>query len=191
MRKIPCVFERDSTDLRHVTEIVNPLCQWVINGEGVATRKWDGTACRVFEGRLYRRYDAKKGKTPPSNFEPCQEPDLITGHWPGWIPVGDGPQDQWYRAAWDAAKPMRSGTYELCGPHFQSNPEKFCTDVLIPHGDQCFSDVTRTFEGLRQFLDLHRPLIEGLVFHHPDGRMAKIRRVDFGLSWGKKEGLNG
>ena len=25
--------------------------------------------------------------------------------------------------------------------------------------------------------------IEGIVWHHPDGRMAKIKRRDFGLSW--------
>lgn len=23
----------------------------------------------------------------------------------------------------------------------------------------------------------------GVVFHHPDGRMAKIKRSDFGLAW--------
>lgn len=24
---------------------------------------------------------------------------------------------------------------------------------------------------------------EGLVFHHPDGRLAKLRRKDFGIKW--------
>jgi len=39
----------------------------------------------------------------------------------------------------------------------------------------------RTFAQLRAFLTMSR--IEGIVFHHPDGRMAKIKRRDYGLPW--------
>lgn len=45
-------------------------------------------------GRLFKRYDAKHGKIPPPDFEPAQPPDDVTGHWPGWVPVGEGPADQ-------------------------------------------------------------------------------------------------
>ena len=38
-----------------------------------------------------------------------------------------------------------------------------------------------TFDGLHRWLCAHP--VEGLVFHHPDGRMAKIKRRDYGLSW--------
>lgn len=39
--------------------------------------------------------------------------------------------------------------------------------------------VPRTFESLRDYLvGLD---IEGIVFQHPDGRMAKIKNRDFGL----------
>jgi hypothetical protein len=34
-------------------------------------------------------------------------------------------------------------------------------------------------EGLREFLAAHD--VEGVVFHHPDGRKAKIKKRDFGL----------
>ena len=43
----------------------------------------------------------------------------------------------------------------------------------------------RTFDGLRGFLatldSRFAPghLAEGIVFHHPDGRRAKIKRKDF------------
>lgn len=37
----------------------------------------------------------------------------------------------------------------------------------------------RDFDGLRAWLDGKD--IEGIVFHHPDGRMAKIKLRDFGL----------
>ena len=41
-------------------------------------------------------------------------------------------------------------------------------------------DCPRTFDGIREFL---APLdIEGIVFHHPDGRMVKIRKDDYGLN---------
>ena len=44
---------------------------------------------------------------------------------------------------------------------------------------------TLTPSGLKDWLSA--PHYEGLVWHHPDGRMAKIKRRDFGLSWPVKE----
>src|SRR5688572_17877855 len=132
MRKIPCLFERDfSTGGRRVLNVYHPDAMWVAAGEGVATRKFDGTACLVRGGRLFKRYDAKNGKQPPPGFEPSQPaPDAVTGHWPGWLPVGDGPEDKWHREAWappanDPGRyPIADWTYELCGPRVQSNPER-------------------------------------------------------------------
>ena len=37
----------------------------------------------------------------------------------------------------------------------------------------------RDFAGLRQYLRLGA--IEGIVWHHPDGRMVKIKAKDFGF----------
>ena len=34
----------------------------------------------VRDGRLYKRYDAKQGKTPPAGFEPAQDPDEVTNN---------------------------------------------------------------------------------------------------------------
>jgi hypothetical protein len=39
--------------------------------------------------------------------------------------------------------------------------------------------VNRSFEALKKYLELND--MEGIVFHHPDGRMAKIRKTDFGI----------
>jgi hypothetical protein len=41
--------------------------------------------------------------------------------------------------------------------------------------------VVRTPEGIRQWLMDHDE--EGIVFHHEDGRMAKVRRKDFRIPW--------
>lgn len=188
MRKIPSLFVRDwNGDRRLVTREVNPECQWVLDGEGIATRKYDGTCVLVRDGRLYRRYDAKHGKAPPSGFEPAQPaPDEATGHWPGWLPVGDEPESRWHKAAFAAAMAterttLHDGTYELCGPHFQANPERLATDGFVRHGKAAVWIDFLTFDGIRDALaDLE---IEGIVWHHLDGRMAKIKRSDFGLEW--------
>jgi hypothetical protein len=48
MKKIPTIFERDRDgDRSRVVNVINSKCQWVFDGEGVATRKVDGTCCRV------------------------------------------------------------------------------------------------------------------------------------------------
>lgn len=90
MRKMPCLFERDFTDKRRpvLLRAVTLGCEWVLNGEGIASIKRDGTACAVIDGALYARFDAKRGKTPPPGAIPCDpEPDPVTGHWPHWVLV--------------------------------------------------------------------------------------------------------
>lgn len=131
-------------------------------------------------GILYKRYDAKQGKTPPHGFIPAQDPDPVTKHWPGWLEVDkNNPMDQWFVEAFTGME--ADGTYELVGPKIQGNPEKQEKHKLVSHrGAEQFIDCPRTFGGIREFL-LHRD-IEGIVFHHPDGRMVKIKKKDFGLS---------
>lgn len=69
MKKIPTLFERDwEGDRSRVLPSVAPGCEWVLAGEGVATRKYDGT-CLMFDGaRWYARREVKPGKQPPPNF---------------------------------------------------------------------------------------------------------------------------
>ena len=163
--------------------------EWVGAGEGVATVKLDGTACMVEGGQLLARFDAKKGKTPPSGFRPCQpEPDPITGHFPGWVPVTDNPAFKHHVAAFERSKAsggLSDGTYELIGPHFQGNPYKIEEDRLERHGAIVVESSDRTFEGLRALVASLQPA-EGVVFHHPDGRMAKLTAEEFGLPWKAK-----
>lgn len=179
MEKIVSLFQRNYDGNRLVRDEVVPGAEWVQAGEGVATRKWDGTSCLIRSGKLYKRYDARKGKPPPAGFEPAQpEPDENTGHWPGWVPVGDGPEDRWHREAF-AANFGLDGTYELVGPKVQGNPENFPLHELVPHGAHTVPDAPRDFAGLRDYFQSHN--IEGIVWHHPDGRMVKIKARDFGL----------
>src|SRR3990172_1795141 len=138
VKKIISLFQRNYDGDRLVRDEIVPGGEWVIEGEGIATRKYDGTACMVKDGVLYKRYDAKSGKQPPHGFLPAQAaPDVITGHWPGWIEVGNGGEDKWHREAIGKSWPkcdMPDGTYELLGPKIQGNPEKFEIHQLVPHG---------------------------------------------------------
>lgn len=99
MKKIISLFQRNYEGDRLVRDEVTPGAEWVLAGEGIATRKWDGTSCLYKDKILYKRHDAKNGKTPPVGFFPAQDPDEKTGHWPGWLPVGEGAEDQWHREA--------------------------------------------------------------------------------------------
>ena len=175
MKKIISLFKRNyETDYLVRDEIVEGA-EWVANGEGLATRKVDGSCCMIRSGKLYRRYELKKGRQQPPDFEPTQEPDPVTGEQPGWIPIGDGPEDKWFRAALKGNEP--DGTYELLGPKVNGNPEKFNEHILMIHGAILLPDAPRSFSGLKEWL--RDKDIEGIVWHHPDGRMVKIKKRDF------------
>lgn len=180
MKKIPSLFKRDYENGRLVIDEVVEGSEWVLRGEGFATRKWDGTCCMIKDGILYKRYDAKQGKTPPIGFIPAQEPDEVTGHWPGWLLVGTGKEDKWfnegYKNSFSGIVP--DGTCELVGPKVNGNPEGYELHYLITHGKNIIENVPRDFEGLKEWFK--KQDIEGIVFHHPDGRMVKIKKKDFG-----------
>lgn len=177
MKKIISLFQRNYETDRLVRNEVVPGAEWVIAGEGVPTRKFDGTCCMVRDGKIYKRFDVKNGSRPPEGFEPAQEADQVTGHCPGWLAVGDGPEDRWHREALAASPGIEDGTYELCGPKVQGNPEKFDSHKLIPHGIEVLDDCPRDFDSIKEYLRTRT--IEGIVWHHPDGRMVKIKRRDF------------
>ena len=180
MQKIISLFQRNYEGDHLVRDEVVPGAEWVVAGEGRATRKWDGTCAMVRDGVLYKRYDQKPGRKAPEGWEPAQEPDPGTGHHPGWLRIGDGPEDQWFREGIFEDE-MADGTYELVGPKIGGNPEGFQKHFFILHGDDT-RDVPRDFAGIKAWLADRD--IEGIVWHHPDGRMVKIKAKDFGLKRG-------
>jgi hypothetical protein len=204
MKKIPSLFKRDYEGTRLVYDELVPGSEWVVNGQGVATVKHDGTACMVRDGKLFKRYDRKmikrsykRRKQPgfsptladyrsaPAGWEPCEpEPNHHTGHWPGWVPVGDEPESKWHREALQRYKYPTNGTYELVGPKINGNPYKLLFHDLWPHGFEEYppnNEPPRDFAGLSNWFQENQ--VEGIVWHHLDGRMVKIKRRDFGLSW--------
>lgn len=187
MKKIPTLYKRVFDEVTHdkkdLLNELTPGLEWVIKGEGTATVKIDGTCCAIINGKYYKRYDAKKGKTPPSDGIPCGKADSITGHWPHWVPIKeDNPGDKWHIEGYkNTSKPLEDGTYELIGPHFRNNPYKLDNDILIKHGISIIDNCPRDYEGLKQFLN--NCDYEGIVFWKDGQPQCKIKRSDFGYIW--------
>lgn len=189
MKKIPTIFERD-WDGSRVLPKINSACQWVFDGEGKATVKWDGTSVMIRDGKMYKRReirDSDLANLSPAAFSfEIVDHDEVSKKAIGWVPVGDGPEDRWHREAWDyelSCQPdLPDGTYELIGPKIQGNPEHARRHELWRHGSAVLEVPPElTYDGIKWYFAMRGCDIEGIVWHHPDGRMAKIKLRDFGL----------
>lgn len=194
MKKIPTLFKREFEGhniKRVLPELSSPDLEEVLL-HGIPTIKWDGACTMIKDGVFYKRYDAKRGKTPPINALPCQPaPDPVTGHWPHWVPVDPhAPENKWFMEALRnemgqasmIGVPVSDGTYEAIGVRFQGNPYLIDSDILLKHGDAQIRDLTdRTFEGIRTWLEDHNQ--EGIVFWYNGEPRCKIKRTDFGIPW--------
>jgi hypothetical protein len=162
VQKIPTLFVRDP-DTHAVTDAVHPDCQWVLDGEGTPTRKWDGVCVKFDPDHAYWKRQ-KDGS---------------------WTPVGAGPEDRWHREALERVGTLPPGTYELCGPKINGNHEHAREHTFYRHGAHVLTEqsdtnplgVPRDYAGLWTWLLGHD--VEGIVWHHPDGRMAKLKGRDF------------
>lgn len=185
MEKIPTIFER-GPDFR-VTDEVRVGCEWVFAGEGLATEKLDGTNVRltVRAGKCVR---LEKRRNPSKKQKQQGIKD-------GWYVDADefGKEDKWIYEAMQNTDlsdwPDGEHSAEALGPKIQGNSLGLDEHVCVPFNlvIPSFDEIDRSFEGLRQSLVVleshYSPshLAEGVVFHHPDGRRAKIKRKDFAL----------
>ena len=209
MKKIPTLFERqyENHKVVGITDKVTPGCECILEGAGVATIKWDGSACAIIGEVLYKRYDAKKGKPIPENAIKCQEEaDPVTGHLPCWVPIdANNPADKWFIKAFENTFAPHlitkgdgviieapSATYEAIGPHFQGNPYGLEHDSVVRHGSDIITFEPRnlrSFDGLREYLKFKE--VEGIVFWVNGKPLCKIKRSDFGFEWPIKEDHGG
>lgn len=201
MRKIPTLFRRDPDQPALITREVHPDCAWVVEGLGTPTRKFDGTCMGYFpavngEVRIHKgigsdeitgrnditgvwlaRREVKRGQAAPDRFV-LEQADPVTGKAVGWVPVDESPFHRYFSEALPrlGCSPY-FGTYELCGPKINGNPEHFGMHSLVRHRDaEKLKDVPRDFDGLVAWL--RGRAIEGIVWHHADGRMAKLKVRD-------------
>lgn len=208
MKKISTVFIINRETNLAIPEVLKGN-EWVINGEGVATVKFDGSSCLINEGVLFKRWNrkltkksialkrkaARKGEDfipDESMFRPipdgavrCNESfDPKTLHWPHWVPVNNVPSDKFHIEAFNALKEankVEDGTFEICGPSIRCNPHNFESHILVKHGSVEVDIADRSFAGLKLFMEDF--VGEGFVFHNEDGRMAKLRKKDFDFEW--------
>lgn len=191
VQKIPTVFVRNEQDRRYVTNAINPGCEWVAEGFGTATRKYDGTCVMLNEnGAWWARREVKPGKQSPDHFMPVSF-DEATGKTVDWEPIEQSAFAKYHAEAVENIEsigederhvPWAPGTFELIGPKVNGNPEKRAEHQLVRHlmaEPLAFTD--RSFTELRRILlFLHEKFgYEGVVFHHEDGRMAKLKARDF------------
>lgn len=183
MEKIPTLFERD--DRFKVVDRPRAECAWVFDGEGTPTEKLDGTNVRltVRSGQLVR----VEKRRNPSKLQKQQ------GIVDGWYVDTDehGADDKWILAAAHdtdvSGWPDGEHACEALGPRIQGNPLGLEEHRCVPFNLQvpAYQDVPRSYGELWDFLAALESrfapghLAEGIVFHHPDGRRAKIKRKDF------------
>lgn len=201
MKKIPTLFRRNPDDRAHVLPEITPGCEWVLAGEGQATQKYDGT-CVMFDGQAWwARREVKAGKEPPAEFR-IEEYDPATGKSVGWMPMEKSPFARYHAEALEPVtelgqligQPVPRGTYELIGPKINGNPERSTHHRLERHETACVwthatpgrddvpTDPPRLWHYLSGYMEtLAEEGVEGLVWHHPDGRMAKLKVRDFGF----------
>lgn len=200
MKKITTLYNvsYENNKRGKITQEINHGNEWVFEQGTIPTRKFDGTTAAIFNGVLHKRYDVNPTKEAfknhvsgekwlPTNFKEvpfnsisCQEPDLITGHWPHWVKCDENnPSDRYFIEAFDISLP--DGTYELCGEKVGVNAEKIQGHKLIKHGIEVL-DIKEpfTFESLKEYLCDVNNDIEGIVFHSECGtKMCKIKKSDF------------
>lgn len=169
MQKIPTMFERDESIKGHpVKNVLKPECQWVIDGEGVATQKLDGTNVKIEFGGLHKRQKPADGDYSEASYVLVDSAE---------------PENKYIWEAFEALADKSDGIYEAIGPKIQKNPEGYDHHALmrvVPFDENLILySAPRTFEELKEYLSTKD--VEGIVFHHPDGRFAKIKKRDFGL----------
>ena len=183
MIKIPTLYYRDPAEPSRVTEQVAPGCEWVIAGEGVATQKFDGVNVQAtVRGEVI--VSVQKRRNPTAE-------EKLQGLEPRYIPTNaEDPADKHILAAAAGTDtedwPDGDWSCEAIGPKIQGGVEIRDHTFLIPFGLPMWP-VNHAIFAPRGFVDLRDFLegcaIEGIVWHHPDGRMAKIKRRDFGHRW--------
>ncbi|GAA4691994.1 RNA ligase family protein [Phytohabitans rumicis] len=183
MEKIPTLFERD--DQFKVVDRPRAECAWVFDGAGAATEKLDGTNVRltVRSGQLVR---VEKRRNPSK----VQKQQGIVDGW--YVDADDhSAEDKWILVAARNTEvsgwPDGEHACEALGPRIQGNALALEEHRCVPFNLQVpeYGDVPRSYGQLWDYLTKLESrfapghLAEGIVFHHPDGRRAKIKRKDF------------
>ena len=194
--KLHSPFIRETINGNYVvTSKIDSDYSWVFEKGVRAVDKLDGTnvGIRIEKGKIKRVFNRETEKfimnINQTKWEGACMEGLANAIQRGWLKVEDG---DYYG--------------ELIGEIFNSNPHKIQGHLFVPFNylqEKChwyswirdtypkdFETISEWFKELpslfNQRLKLPEIKAEGLVFHHPDGRMAKLRRDMF--DWFKGNG---
>lgn len=187
--KMPALFDIDRE--AHVARrVLNPRVWWIFEEEARASLKKDGTSITVMDdGTLMARRSVRRGKRAPEGYIEA-EVDDFTGNSFGLEPLeGSG----WKKMVDEAlgGGTLEPGTYELCGPKVNGNPEGLVAHQLLPHGaDEAVEipdmrelaalDDGEVYDRLLPIFEDYRDRgIEGVVWAGEGGKRAKLRVKDF------------
>lgn len=180
MKKIPTIFLRDyKLKCTPVTDDINPECQWVFDGEGIATRKIDGVNVKILNGLPMMRVKPASADYTEAEYTRTMNDKYVLAAFASLLPLPYRSTDGYW---------LHDGVYEAYGEGIRGNAEKVegyhMTRLASANNDPCSFDhalvihgVPRSYRGLMGYFATHD--IEGIVFHHRDGRMAKIKTKDF------------
>lgn len=210
MKKIPSLFVRNRQTGFVIPELT-PSCEWVMEKAWPAHRKYDGTCVGLFlsvkgEVRINEgvgseeidkpedltevwmsRREVKQGHEFPDGFE-IEQFDPTTKKTFGWEPIEQSSFYKHFQEAVDGLSKRYLGTYELCGPKINGNPEGFKKHTLVHHWstellanvhvlDIHEMSVEDAYEALKMTLG-YMP-VEGVVWYGMGHGMAKLKRKDF------------
>jgi len=196
MINIPTLFERDEKGSLDPHK-VHPNAQWVLSEQlARATQMYDGIVYRFLRNNFSKRFIRTRNCETPLGYRPSQSSANEDGSYPGWVPIP--PDEPILKEARNNSNPTQEGTYELCGPTINNNPEGLKNHQFFKHGDKILPDFPRYKDPIRRtprdvaiankvFYDqieeyLKTRNIEGVVFYHTNTtKIAKIKKKDFGL----------
>ncbi|MFK8104105.1 MAG: DUF5565 family protein [Saprospiraceae bacterium] len=186
MKKIMTIFDRNwDTDRKVNAKLIVDFDF----SAAIATEKLDGMNIRltIRQAAVVR---VEKRRNPSK----IQKAKGITEPW--YVDADlDNSQDKWI---FDAVKntdfsEVKDGEWsaEAIGENIQGNPLNLDKNIVfifsLPELKDkiTLSNVPTEFNALKEYLATQKSvigqdtLIEGIVWHHPDGRMVKIKRKDF------------
>lgn len=174
-----------------VTPEINPNCQWVFDDENIICQeKLDGTNTSIIieNGKLVRVFNREN------------DIDIWSDN-----PVILAVRESYKRGYCNFTDGQYFG--EAIGERIQGNPYKITGNIWLPFDTYFVKHLTykswgkypKDFNTISKWMkDDLMPLfymskhkgetgfVEGIVFHHPDGRMAKLRRDMFDWYDGKR-----
>ena len=166
MKRTPSVFDENGN--------VNAECQWVIDGEGHVTRLYDGIPYFIDKRKnLYRYAEFDITAIRPNGFI---KTDVAKGKVRGWAPllvdeIEDGVDIEALLKSIDNT--MRGRIVQV----FKYENKYHA----VPHQMLRLSDIKdRSYKGIKTALS--RTQYKGFVFEHEDGRSAKVKRSEVGLT---------